>query len=821
MPNFMSRLSRTSIVLYRLAIAFIAILPGLAVGQWWPKRDPPPLSLSRVEFGWDGALVPERFSPVFVHLSSDDAAFAGELIIEYKQDATQRTRYTLPVSTTPGKTVPFELTACVPRQCNELDIIVRNQDVELIQRYRQFPREGELDMPAVDDAMVCVLLIGDVAGRIAFSSDNQPLESNPDTDSQNEDEAAPPPPPVTTWGMPSGSANNQVPLWKRAKAARRMPADLPRTWVSYQSLDLVVMNADDITAMDRRALDALLTWVDAGGRLLIIASSPGTSWRTILPPGPEGDLVQLGEPERVTLISTELARLSSLSRQTELPPFTLQARPVTITQEGAREGWTPIWSLDGESPRSIGAFGPRRFGLIAVLGADPTRVSPVSTLQLQRMLWREVFELVLPTAARLRTPDQYYWGGPYNDYSANIAHGLALDRITGTEPIGVGVFLLIAASMAALVVLVGPFDGLITRRRGLGSLAGLVAIGWIGLAGGLAYLSPSCARSGETHTTRFTIAETLCGPDGLPVRSSITGYTGIFGGKPGSLGVGDKRPGVWWRGVSAIHDAGSAARTFPPMAAPIRTELLDESEVKQAMPRAVTQGQWTFRTLLDLSPATFNAAAVSGRIARHEDGWSVTLFNVPENTIITDAELLIGGDLLSFGGEERGPGGLRLLRTSRPVPASQRAWVSTAAYWNWQQQQQTRRSAPQRFHTQQADLPHALPTTRNRVDAAEARVFRGEYALLHMTLSHQPDDVTLTGLESVSMRSLGIARLSMPVPRGDARYITRPTPEAVEASRRAGASLPSTESVSTIAPSIPTTPPESAEPERADDPSPR
>jgi len=58
MPNFMSRHSRTSIVLYRLAFAFIAILPGLAVGQWWPKRDPPPLSLTRVKFGWDGTLVP-------------------------------------------------------------------------------------------------------------------------------------------------------------------------------------------------------------------------------------------------------------------------------------------------------------------------------------------------------------------------------------------------------------------------------------------------------------------------------------------------------------------------------------------------------------------------------------------------------------------------------------------------------------------------------------------------------------------------------------------------------------------------------------------
>src|SRR5207248_2566293 len=157
----------------------------------------------------------------------------------------------------------------------------------------------------------------------------------------------------------------------------------PMAWAGYESVDLFIARAADLMTADPRSRAALLEWVEAGGRLLLEPDGAGSAWRSLLPPGTEGDLITLDPLQRVTA-GPELAAL--VHAQTPDDPAAGPGRLIHLTEEGKRRGWVLSWAASAVAragdptaqaepsapdPAGLRATGPLGLGMVTILGLEP------------------------------------------------------------------------------------------------------------------------------------------------------------------------------------------------------------------------------------------------------------------------------------------------------------------------------------------------------------------------------------------------------------------------------------------------------------------
>jgi hypothetical protein len=287
----------------------------------------------------------------------------------------------------------------------------------------------------------------------------------------------------------------------RLSAAHIEAADLPTSAVGYDCLDVLVLNAPDLTALLPEQQQAIAEWVRGGGNLLLW---PGDS-----PVPDSGQLVDLlpcriGTSAVFELSPEELKVAGLTQRFGKLPSRVLtpasHAEPIKLL------GLDRVTAHQG------------RYGLGRVI------VSPIDLASLQMVdaqktwaLWRAVLKPMirrLPDDAVAPADPNYGYApdeGQAREATALRQVGDLLGNIPGAGQFGFGY---VAGVLVAMMVVVGPVDWFLLKKLGRQPWTWATTTGWIALVTLSAVYIGHVFKSGELHFRTFQLVDQA---DGLAV----------------------------------------------------------------------------------------------------------------------------------------------------------------------------------------------------------------------------------------------------------------------------------------------------------------
>ncbi|MCE7974534.1 MAG: hypothetical protein DYG92_09490 [Leptolyngbya sp. PLA1] len=728
-----------------------ASLPPVRSGTLPPRV---PVEVVRVDFGWDGVMPSDRWAPVVVWLWSGSGAFSGEITLRYKQDSTQRARITIPVSTTPGEVVPFELAACIPPDAAgsgnaiaELFVVDRGSSWEQEIKFVPVPSTaGEMWAPQIDDRSVRALVVGEVSAAGALSTGVMGPGAL-----------------QATGAYPTASRPGATTVWDRLHVVRRAPQALPVSWLAYEGVDVIIASADELAEADPRVRAAIIEWVRWGGRLVLMVDGAGAWWREFVPTDQDVVLAADRGPARAPAHLFSRAETAQALEATTSP---VSARLLEVTGVGRAEGWESFWEPEGaESGRhGLVARGPVGMGMVTLVGVDPARLPATVSLAGSRYLWRELLGgrstgILPPELLESFEENQWGWwgyGSSGQDRAAALAIRTALDLVTVEPPVTDGTFVGIAAAMIILAGLVGPFDGIYLRRRGFARRTWLTALGWTLAATGLAYAVPSIIRTGRGSVGRCEVVDVLQAGPAAGGSQWRTGVSGVFSGRPMITRI-EPRDGVWWRGISALESYRGNSRAFGPL------ELSPTFGTLRGMSaRGFSQGQWTYRTLMDLRPAEPEAGPRCA-LSKFPDGWRADVWGLPEGTQVGMGMLSTseGHWAMCFGPgtDEDGREAWSATTSGEPSSATPDLWAGPAleaAANPWMVTEAT--PADQAMGT-----VLRMPGSRARAQAVTARVTSGGWGVLQISVRGLPDGSGLQPGTEVDRKTLTLMRVLIPL----------------------------------------------------------
>ncbi|MCC6677847.1 MAG: hypothetical protein IT436_11935 [Phycisphaerales bacterium] len=605
-------------------------------------------AITDVRFGWQNAIIPERWNPIRVFITGGDKGFSGLLITEFNQDASQAARIVTPAAATPGRTTPIDLAAALPGSFERIEFTLISDTGLEIQRltFDHLPGPRELDLDPVrlfDQGLI--LSLGQLSVSSAFDAvpDKTPPSAiappDPDADPDAEFSFEVP--------RPLTGEDLATKRWADLKLSRLEPGSLPFLWTAYDSAQALIIRTESAADADPRAIDAVKAWVRSGGRLILIVDTPGPRWRRWLPDGPAGELITVSEVLRTPLPATISAAIDAAEDAQPAPAA--QARALRLTARGEAEAWSLDWPLETSDagPAGLIAQGPVGFGWVVVVGIEPQACLQSLSKPGLTAVWRQVLDD--PLAPWLQEPRDdslqfMRFSGAASGASARARQALSqiLDLLTDAAPLGAGVIAMILGGMLLLTLLVGPIDALALRRLRLRQHSWLTALGWITLMSLIAYAVPPLVRTGPDVIHRLRITDIIADPDAGPGGGLAwnSGVTTLFASRAGPINLEPFDPGVWWRGVSAAYAQPGGRRLLPPFPTRIDTGGPGGQELRGAAPAGLTQGQWTIRAVTDDGPAR---ADLSARLRRVDDHWQITLIGVPPQARISQCDLTIAG----------------------------------------------------------------------------------------------------------------------------------------------------------------------------------
>lgn len=638
-----------------LALLAFGVWPGafsrLAAAQTGPADAPisAPLTITSVDFGFGGTLVPERWQPVVVWIASD-RALDGVVSIEYQQDGSQAARVEAPFATTPGRTIPVELAIAPPHRLSRVTLRVTGGPRDIRRVYTPMPQdEREFPMPSVQESPILIVSLGETGAEQSLASLSR---VTPD-----QLEATPAPPADTPEDMVVQQATSALDQWRQRLVVPLIePAMAPASWAAWDAAAAVVVRGATLESMDARRRAALMTWVESGGRLIIVMD-PGTAW-TLGAAFPAAPLpVEAGAIERWD-VSNPAAFGVELSRR----PTELRGRAMTLTPTGQREGWRLGWPVTrpAQPAQSMLATGPVGMGIVTLLGIEPRSIPSLVSVEAERDLWQQVLigdDLGLlpdhrtPKGAGDQSGGMWWYYGSGEDTPGSTAIVGALDRAAAGLAVPQSVFLLVGLSMVLLAALVGPFDFFVFRRRGMGGRTWLTAMVWIGVATVGAYILPDLARTTQSTIRRLEVVDLVAVPqasvDRRPdLRACEMAVTGLFSVRPESWQETPGGGGRWWRGVSSTPLGYSGEATLS-VFRPLRTRVTG-SEGDVALRRtavgALDMPQWTFRGLLDVAAGRQHEMTVEvvdqGAAEQPPSGTVLRVRGLPNRAVVLAASLM-------------------------------------------------------------------------------------------------------------------------------------------------------------------------------------
>lgn len=702
----------------------VALGAALAVAQPSAKREPP-ATITNVRLGWGGVLTAERWSPVWIDVRGGQNAFEGTLTLEYTQDGTQGAEIILPIATTPGQTVPFEMAICPPRNMGSVTLTISGRGYSQKYEIDSVGSRTAWSLPMISDASV-VLVVGDCSASEAFEG----------------------------ISIIDGQVTTTTGYWDIAEARKWIPSELPLGWRAYESVDAVVARAEDIALAEPRARDALMTWVEAGGRLVLVADTAGDRWMECVGPS----VVSAAPAARVTPHRSWSGRSEG----------GITGRVLTLGEAGRRDGWETFWPL-ADGMGALAARGPVGCGMVTLLGVEPERVPTLVSKSESRRVWRPVFDDaqfgIIPIHRRVFENDQdrFWMSSSGTTQKSMTAIRTGLDAIAGVAAIGDGAFIVIAAAVLLLAGLLGPFDWFVVRKRGYSRWSWATASVWIVSASVAALIAPMVIRADLSTVSRARVVDVI--DDGERRGEWATGLSAVFSGSPEVAEFGGVE-GSWWRGVSPVMVSQFEHRgaSF----SPVRT-VMRGGDTRGASLAPLPQGQWTFRTVLEQRPGGGVSADLPGVVvSKSSAGYSIEVRGVPLGATVRTGGLRVkdGSVALEFHEAERETGEVAWVAEAR----SDQVRRTDEVLWGPRGSvaHDVANNDYYYYGTPGLSWPASamdLPGVAERADAVTARVAAGGWACVVLEMDGGPD-AGLPKVENASTRTVLVLRACVRIDEG-------------------------------------------------------
>jgi len=273
----------------RFTLLLIALLTCLCS----PARaadDPPLAHLTSAQFGHAGHMQYERWAPLRITIDAVQRPFSGTLLISYPQDHTQRATLRVPAAGTPGIATPVEAVICLKSSADAVSITLLDERDRPVDRLRFGNTSEDPDaFPLIFDQREGLILC---LGRITPDRIIEPLDLPPNSQDYlvyNQPQQ---------WS-PQRMAEVRAQRLITLHAVAIDPLSLPSQWAAFDTAEAIVLRTEELT--DRIApasRDAIIRWVQGGGRLVLVVDQPGDLWRTWLPTQ-IASLITLADPTRI------------------------------------------------------------------------------------------------------------------------------------------------------------------------------------------------------------------------------------------------------------------------------------------------------------------------------------------------------------------------------------------------------------------------------------------------------------------------------------------------------------------------------------------
>lgn len=584
-----------------------------------PRRDGV-VRVLRVDLGLDNALAPERHGPITVWITSGAKPWSGVLAARFVTTNGTRVENVALAATTPGRVTPVEIILRAPSGLSKLDIAANGRTIAEL---TQLPVGRELPLTVLGAGTAVVGTLGDVS---LFRQSRDRLGLTLESVDAAKDGA-------TDWAW----SNTSV------QGIRRVP----QAWIAYGQCEAVVATSSALELLGERGREPLMDWVRTGGHLIVVSDSSSREWTL-------AGCADAMEMDDVATVPAPQALCDVAAAARPSPAYELRTRPVRVRDAT----WRPIWPIGADASgaeRSLGAQGPVGLGFVTVFGGDPGRWTPTTSRNASILIWREI---LLTEAMNAADTTQYAWnGGVVGRGGAESRRWLLDSAFSATLPHPGVMASAIMVLVIGLAIAIGPFDMIILRRLKLRHRAHRTAFAWLAGASLVAYIAPLAIRSSKDALARGSVVDVVLAPDGSAVEG-VTGCTLVYAGSGAQVEFDGIPEGSWCDHASIesnYYYSDSPSMAVPPL---VIAQSSTDAGVRQGMPGVLGVGQWTFRVIEDVQPATRGSARFkSVRVERVGEEWRVSIDGLRgDDTVVNTCLLEINGQALGVALEPQGPG---------------------------------------------------------------------------------------------------------------------------------------------------------------------
>ncbi len=389
-----------------------------------------------------GSWVPFRIS-----LANQGAPINGRLIVRTESQpnpSPQVREFTKDIQLPTGARQLHEITAYVNSAHKETEVILLSDGQEaakvLVKVERTYYSNEQLDIGVIDTDATTLNHLGSVEifrppNRAPFKGAPAQPTASPNANAANQTAASPTPPPAPPTRRRRGWGSNQQ--GPTAHPVVFPAEDMPRDFVSYDSLDVVVLGDAPLSQLTEEQSRALRLWVAAGGFLIVtggadIAGLRAAGLDAILPVEAQG-----------TTSSATLDVLTATYGRFESSESLLAIS--AHLRDGAR-------LLLGTSDRVIAAEKTYGSGLVRFVAINP-KLNPYRGWASAKDLWTDLLLPAIETQSR-----QTNWlmmGRRWSPRSNTGGGQNALFKLADIKPPSANYFLLF---LLAYILTVGPIN---------------------------------------------------------------------------------------------------------------------------------------------------------------------------------------------------------------------------------------------------------------------------------------------------------------------------------------------------------------------------
>lgn len=598
---------------------YLWILPALIllVSPAGAQTDDNPFNVD-CRIGWGGCYRPEQWTPVDIGITARIAEpFDGVLRLAARQDELTNMTIVRPFVLTPDLPLNIPLSLKLSQSADRCNLELYDQSSgRIVWRHNysiyDYSNLAELVLTQLQPSE---MLIGHI-GRHSANVLQIPTYSVCQTD------------------MGTGTVY----------VKSRLPRLAPWDWTGYQSLDCLILYDPDWSEMRQQQSQAILDWVQRGGRLLLVLGSN---------PIPTDNPIRQALPFAIESPITAEVNSTTLRRWTPGSPEPAVAAPQAVHawQLSIRDNsiaYNAVFDQSLQQP--LAGTTQLGLGFVTVVAFDPANLT--LTPQQYCDFWITHLETLtsrthapLPSTPHINIQQSfgYYNATPsfddtraitftinpepresetYYRYMPTVAQGSLnsilshLLTIPELRPLSIGWVILL---LSILALLLGPVDYFVLKKLDRQPLTWITTTVCIAMFTVTAYYGVYALRSGKLQQRVVSVVDQV---QGLP-QAYQTIYTGIYSPRSQAYPIADPQPAQWFSSIAPVAmNYGLGMRSSSPSTRNLNYIQRDGANTPQTIPISI----WSMQCLL--TESTIDPLPIQATVQRTDfDTYDITIAN--------------------------------------------------------------------------------------------------------------------------------------------------------------------------------------------------